>query len=231
MLILGIETATEQVGVAIGGHEGVIATFEVARGRRHAEILTPAIEFVCRQADIDIPEIGCVAVDVGPGLFTGMRVGLASAKALALALRIPVIGITSLDLLAFPSRHTERVVVPVIDARKSEVFWAMYRQVPGGVQQVSAPTVGPVADLVADLLARSQDVLCVGDGAERYREEIMEGYRCEISAPVHPSVAALVQLAHAKALREEWVRPGELEPVYLRAPDARINWATRENRP
>jgi tRNA threonylcarbamoyladenosine biosynthesis protein TsaB len=103
--------------------------------------------------------------------------------------------------------------------------------VPGGVQQVSAPTVGPVADLVADLLARSQDVLCVGDGAERYRDEIMEGYRSEISAPVHPSVAALVQLAHAKALREEWVRPDELEPVYLRAPDAQINWATRESRP
>lgn len=231
MLILGIETATEQVGVAIGGHEGVIATFEVARGRRHAEILTPAIEFVCRQADIDIAEIGCIAVDTGPGLFTGMRVGLASAKALALALRIPVIGISSLDLLAFPCRHTERVVVPLIDARKAEVFWAMYRQVPGGVQQVSAPTVGPVDDLVADLLARSQDVLCVGDGAQRYRDEIMEGYRCEISAPVHPSAAALVQLAHAKALREEWVRPAELEPVYLRAPDAQINWATRESRP
>ncbi len=231
MLILGIETATEQVGVAIGGHEGVIATFEVARGRRHAEILTPAIEFVCRQSDIDVDEIGCIAVDVGPGLFTGMRVGLATAKALALALRIPVIGISSLDLLAFPCRHTDRVVVPVIDARKAEVFWAMYRQVPGGVQQVSAPTVGPVDDLVADLLARSQDVLCVGDGAERYRDDIMEGYRCEISAPVHPSAAALVQLAHAKALREEWVRPDEIEPVYLRAPDAQINWATRESRP
>lgn len=231
MLILGIETATEQVGVAIGGHEGVIATFEVARGRRHAEILTPAIEFVCRQADVAIDEIGCVAVDVGPGLFTGMRVGLASAKALALALRIPMIGISSLDLLAFPCRHTDRVVVPVIDARKSEVFWAMYRQVPGGVQQVSAPTVGPVDELVADLLARSQEALCVGDGAARYRDELLDGYRCEISAPVHPSAAALVQLAHAQALREEWVRPDEIEPVYLRAPDAQINWATREARP
>ncbi len=148
MLILGIETATEQVGVAIGGHEGVIATFEVARGRRHAEILAPAIEFVCRQADIELCEFGCIAVDVGPGLFTGMRVGLAPGKALAQALRIPMIGISSLDLLAFPCRHTDRVVVPVIDARKSEVFWAMYRQVPGGVQQVRAPTVGPVDELV-----------------------------------------------------------------------------------
>ena len=137
MLILGIESATQQVGVSIGGHEGVIATFEVARGRRHAEILAPAIEFVCRQAGVELGELGCIAVDVGPGLFTGMRVGLAAGKALAQALRIPMIGISSLDLLAFPSRHTDRVVVPVIDARKGEVFWAMYRQVPGGVQQVA----------------------------------------------------------------------------------------------
>lgn len=230
MLILGIETATEQVGVALGGHEGVIATFEVARGRHHAEILTPAIEFVCRQAEIGLDEIGCVAVDVGPGLFTGMRVGLSAAKALAFALRIPMIGISSLDLLAFPSRHTDRVVVPVIDARKSEIFWAMYRQVPGGVQQVTTPTVGPVDDLVADLLARSQEVLCVGDGAERYRDEIVEGYHCEVSGPAHPSPGALVQLAHARALREDWVRPDEIEPIYLRAPDAKINWAIRERR-
>ncbi len=231
MLILGIETATEQVGVSIGGHEGVIATFEVARGRRHAEILTPAIEFVCRQADIELAELGCIAVDIGPGLFTGMRVGLSTAKALALALRLPMIGISSLDLLAFPCRHTDRVVVPVIDARKGEVFWSMYRQVPGGVQQVSPPTVGPTGDLVADLLARSQDTLCVGDGAERYRDEIVEGFRCEISGPVHPPAGALVQLAHARALREEWLRPAEIEPVYLRAPDAQINWSTRASRP
>jgi tRNA threonylcarbamoyladenosine biosynthesis protein TsaB len=231
VLILGIETATEQVGVAIGGHEGVIASFEVTRGRRHAETLTPAIEFVCRQADIDLTELGCVAVDIGPGLFTGMRVGLAAGKALAQALRVPMIGITSLDLLAFPCRHTDRVVVPIIDARKAEVFWAMYRQVPGGVQQVAPPSVGPIDDLVADLLARSQDVLCVGDGAERYRDAIIDGYRCEIASPVHPPVGALVQLAHARALREEWVRPNEIEPVYLRAPDAQINWSVREARP
>jgi tRNA threonylcarbamoyladenosine biosynthesis protein TsaB len=230
VLILGIETATEQVGVAIGGHEGVIASFEVARGRRHAEILAPAIEFVCRQADVELAELGVIAVDVGPGLFTGMRVGLASAKALAQALRIPMIGISSLDLLAFPWRHTDRVVVPVIDARKGEIFWAAYRQVPGGLQQVSSPSVGPVDDLVADLLARSQDVLLVGDGALRYRDEILDGYHGEFADDAHPSAGPLVQLAHARALREEWVSPREIEPIYLRAPDALINWTTRGTR-
>lgn len=230
MLILGVETATEQVGVAVGGHEGVIATFEVTRGRRHAEILVPAIEFTLRQAGIEVAELGCIAVDVGPGLFTGMRVGLAAAKSLAQALRLPMIGITSLDLLAFANRHSDRLLVPVIDARKGEVFWAMYRQVPGGVQQVAGPTVGSVEDLVGDLLARSDDTLCVGDGAARYRDEIVEGFRCEVSGPAHPSAGALVELAHAKALREDWVRPDQIEALYLRAPDAQINWATREGR-
>ena len=78
----------------------------------------------------------------------------------------------------------------MIDARKGEVFYAMYRQVPGGVQQVVEPRVGPVDDLVADLLARSQDVLCVGDGALRYRDEILDGFRCEIADDAHPSAGA-----------------------------------------
>ncbi|MFN5604236.1 MAG: tRNA (adenosine(37)-N6)-threonylcarbamoyltransferase complex dimerization subunit type 1 TsaB [Actinomycetes bacterium] len=100
MLILGIETATERVSVAIGGHEGVLGMFEVTRGRRHAETLTPAIDLVGRQAAVTLDEISVGAVDMGPGLFTGMRVGLASAKAIAQALRVPMIAISSLDLLA-----------------------------------------------------------------------------------------------------------------------------------
>lgn len=230
MLTLGIETATERVSVAIGGHEGVIALFEIARGRRHAETLAPAIEFICRQADIELAEIGVVAVDIGPGLFTGMRVGIASAKAIAQALRLPIIGIPSLDLLAFASQHTDRVIVPIVDARKGEVFWSMYRPVPGGVQQVSPPAVGGIEELVADLLARSEDALIVGDGAHRYLDEIQEGFRCEVGTDTHPSAAPLVQLAHAKAMREEWVQPREIEPIYLREPDAVINWMTRESR-
>lgn len=230
MLILGIETATERVSVAIGGHEGVIGLFEVTKGRRHAETLVPAIDFTLRQAGIDLEEISVVAVDVGPGLFTGMRVGLASATSIAQALRIPMIGISSLDLLAFTQQHADKIIVPVIDARKSEVFYAMYRPVPGGVQRVVEPQVGSVDDLVADLMARSDDSLLLGDGSRRYRDEIIEGFRCQIGGDDHPSAAPLVQLAHAKALREDWVQPRDIEPIYLREPDAVINWQTRASR-
>ena len=117
VLILGIETATTQVGCAIGGHEGVLASTHSARGKRHAESLTPAIEFTCRQARVELSEIGLVAVDLGPGLFTGLRVGIATGKAIAQALRVPMIGVTSLDLLAFPTRFCSRLIAAVVPRR------------------------------------------------------------------------------------------------------------------
>jgi tRNA threonylcarbamoyladenosine biosynthesis protein TsaB len=107
----------------------------------------------------------------------------------------------------------------------------MYRQVPGGLQQVAAPRVAAVDELVADLMARSQDALCVGDGALRYRNEICDGYHwCEFADEAFPSAGPLVQLAHARALREEWSNPADIRALYLRAPDAEINWSTRSAR-
>ena len=232
MLILGIETATIQVGCAIGGHEGVLASFHAARGRRHVETLMPAVEFMCRQAQIDLDEISVVAVDVGPGLFSGLRVGVAAAKALAQALRVPTIGISSLDLLAFPVRYTNRLIVPAIDARRGELFYAFYRHVPGGAQRLSGYQVGTSEDLASELLARGEDCLVVGDGALRYPEILTEvsGAEAGDATSAFPSAASLVELAHPQALREEFVPPWELQPLYLRKSDAEINWAAAAER-
>jgi tRNA threonylcarbamoyladenosine biosynthesis protein TsaB len=232
MLILGIETSTSQVGVAIGGHEGVLAQAHSNRGRRHAETLIPAIDFVRRQARIDLSEISCVAVDLGPGLFTGLRVGVASAKAMAHALRVPMIGLPSLDLLAFPVRFSSRLIVTAIDARRGELFFAFYRQVPGGVQRLSPHQIGTPDDLASELLATGEECLLVGDGALRYAEAFEGITKVELSdlGLAYPSAASLVQLAHAQALREQWVKPWDLQPMYLRKPDAEINWTTRDGR-
>jgi tRNA threonylcarbamoyladenosine biosynthesis protein TsaB len=231
MLILGIETATSQVGCAIGGHEGVLASFHSSRGRRHAEVLVPAIDFVARQASVELADIHAVAVDPGPGLFTGLRVGVATAKAIASALRVPVIGVSSLDLLAFPVRFTPRLIASVIDARRSEVFFALYRHVPGGVQRITEPRVGSPDDLCSELLATGEDCLAVGDGALRYAEEITDAVvSVEIgdAGLAHPSASSLVQLAHARALREEWVQAWDLKPTYLRRSDAELIWEARD---
>lgn len=227
MLILGISTSTAQAGCAIGGHEGVLALVQSARGKRHAETLAPAIEVVRDQAHVDMDDISCVAVDVGPGLFTGLRVGIATAKTVAHALRVPMVGVSSLDLLAFPVRWTPRLIVVAVDARRGELFTARYRQVPGGIQRLDEPGVCSPSDLATDLLATRDEVLLVGDGGVRYADQLADVAEVELAdqSAQYPSAASLVQLAHAKALREEFVLPSDLKPLYLRPPDAAINWA------
>ena len=232
MIILGIDTATPQVGCAIGGHEGVIGCFQTAKGKRHAETLVPAIDFLCRQTHVELDEIGAIAVDVGPGLFTGLRVGVATAKAMASALRIPVVGVSSLDLLAFPLRWSNRRLVSVVDARRGEVFYAFYRQVPGGVQRLSEPQVGTPEQLCNEIQATGEDCVAVGDGARRYADQLIDLIKVEIADAglAYPSPSSLVQLAHARALREDFVNPWEVSPVYLRKADAEINCVSREAR-
>ena len=124
MLILGIESATGRVGCAIGGHEGVRASVQATRERRHAELLAPQIQAACAHADVSLRDLGAVAVDVGPGLYTGLRVGVTTAITMAHALRVPMVAVTSLDLVAYPLRHTGRTIAVMIDARRGEVFHA-----------------------------------------------------------------------------------------------------------
>lgn len=226
MLILGIESATGRVGCAIGGHEGVIASAHSSRGRRHAEALAPQIRFVSEQAGVALDEIGLVAVDIGPGLYTGLRVGVTTALAIATTLRVPMIGVTSLDLLAFPLAHADRRITAVIDARRNEVFHASYRPVPGGVQRITEPAVGTLEQVRSTIVADDEDVLLVGDGVVPHRD-FFEGVRhAEVAddARAFPSAATLIGLAHARALREEFVRPDQIEPLYLRRPDAEAKW-------
>ncbi|MDH4171700.1 MAG: tRNA (adenosine(37)-N6)-threonylcarbamoyltransferase complex dimerization subunit type 1 TsaB [Acidimicrobiia bacterium] len=229
MLILGIESSTAQVGCAIAGHEGVLASAHSTRGRRHAESLAPQIDFIRHQARIELSEISVVAVDVGPGLYTGLRVGIASAMALAHGLGVPMIGVASLDLVAWPVRYTRRLIVAVLDARRGEVFHACYRSVPGGVQRITDYRVTPPDELATDLAAVGDDCLLVGDGVLRHADVFSDLRRVEVAerGMAYPNAGSLVQLAHAQALREEFVKPWEIEPLYLRQPDAEINWTTR----
>jgi tRNA threonylcarbamoyladenosine biosynthesis protein TsaB len=230
VIVLGIETATAQVGCALGGVEGVFASFHAARGRRHAEMLVPAISFVCEAAQVELHEVSVVAVDIGPGLFTGLRVGIATAKSMASALRVPVIGLSRLDLLAHQVRHSSRLIVPVIDGKRGEVFSATYRHVQGGIQRLSEPRVGTAEDLANELGSHREEALLVGDGALRYAEILAQDTGVIELGTVGtqwPSAGDLVELAHPRALREEFVQPWELEPLYLRKSDAEINWDAR----
>ena len=233
MFVLGIETATERVGIAIGNGDGVRAQYEVTMGRRHAETVAPAIEAMCRDADVALSEMSTIAVDIGPGLFTGLRVGLATGKSLAQALHIPMVRVTSLEILAHPLRLGDRVVVSIVDGRKGQVFYGFFRPTGGDIQQVTEPTAGTIEDVAIAIADRAQDVVCVGDGALRYRDDLDHLRFVEVADRflAHPSVGSLVQRAMIKIRSGEEVEHGEVDALYLRRPDAEINWESRVETP
>lgn len=232
MLVLGLETSTARSSVALVDDDRVLASASLGVPRRHGEFVAPAIEFLLERSSTPVERISGVVVGTGPGLYTGLRVGLATAQAFAAARQLPTVGISGLDVLAFKARYTHRAICAVIDARRGELFWAFYRCAPGGVQRVEDLTVGSIDRLVAELEAFGEDVLVVGEGTLAYRQQLAEVDDAEVAGPdlAWPDAAELAQLAVPRFVREETVRPEELRPIYLRDADVRIGWDTHASR-
>jgi tRNA threonylcarbamoyladenosine biosynthesis protein TsaB len=229
VLLLGIDTATTHVSVALGDATEVRGEIRLGGGRRHAEQLAPAIEYLCRELAVELPHLSALAVGIGPGLFTGLRVGVTTAKVMAQTLRIPVVAVPSPDLVAYPLRHSARTLVVVSDARRREVFHVRYRPVPGGVQRVTGYEVATPAEVAAELAATDDELLLAGDGVAHYADVFAGLDHAELAGPEHgwPSAAALVELAATRVEREEFDAPADVHPMYLRRSDAEIEWDRR----
>ena len=222
MYALGIDTATPVTSVAIGSQAGILASASIRQDRGHARLLVPTVRWLLDQAGLESSAIACVAVGTGPGLFSGLRVGVSTAKAMAQAWQRPMIPVCSLDVLAYSHRYAPRPVCAVIDGRRGEVFAALYRPVPGGTIRLTEPQVIKPEELVAALEARGEHVLLVGDGALAHRAVFERGGRkLDLATPAQcaPSAEALVELAVPRFQREEFVNPFEVTPLYLRRPD------------
>ncbi|HXW35661.1 MAG TPA: tRNA (adenosine(37)-N6)-threonylcarbamoyltransferase complex dimerization subunit type 1 TsaB [Acidimicrobiales bacterium] len=236
MLLLAIETATEAAGVALADDTGPIVEISTAVGRRHAETLVPAVESACRFANVALSEVSAVAVDIGPGLFTGLRVGVGTAKALGFALGVPVVTASSLEVLALGalsaldalrSRPTTSQIVSVVDARRGEVYWAVFEEGPDGFPRLVRPErTSPPAQL-ADEVAGS-NALLVGNGAVRYRE-LLEGIFGEVAGTslASPAPRALAAIGAWRLRHDDVHDAADVLPLYLREADVRINWEAR----
>lgn len=233
MIVLGIDTATDRTSIALGSETGPIADARFAGPTKQDE-LVPAIEQLLRWAGLELRNVGGVAVGVGPGRYTGLRVGVEVAKTLAQVSHLPIVGIPSLDVVAFGVRTSRRLIGAVLDARRGETFVGFYRSVPGGIlREGGYEVVGPDA-LAAELEARAEDVLLVGDGAILYRS-VLERVGARVGfapdALAHPWAAALVEVAVPRFIREETDRLVDVVPLYLRKTDAEIAWDHRARGP
>ena len=228
MLILGIETSTQHSSVCLARRDAVIASAGLGLPQRHGEFVAPAIAFCFEQAGVTAADVTGIAVGTGPGLFTGLRVGLATARAFASARRLPVVGLSGLDALAFRQRHARRLICAAIDARRNELFWAFYRSAPGGVFRATELRVGSPGKLAGEIEGAAEECLAVGDGAMRYADELRSvGATVAGMEAAWPEASDLAELAIPRFIREDTQLPSELTPIYLRTADARIGWEMR----
>jgi tRNA threonylcarbamoyladenosine biosynthesis protein TsaB len=236
MMVLAVESSTELAGVALADDAGVLATATVSRGRHHAESIAPAIEFICRRAGVELSGIDAVGVDVGPGLFTGLRVGVGTAKALAFALERPLITLGSLEVLAHAMSTSGTapgtLVVPVVDARRDEVFVGNFRTTENGVSWEEPERRRSPQALAEELGALGEPMVVAGNGARRYRAVLssVPGAVFGGEALDFPPPGVLATLAVAKATAGQSTDVHAVLPHYLRDAETRINWETRSPR-
>lgn len=218
MLILGIETASGASSVALVEDREEAASVSRAGRTGHASFLIPAIDFCFEQAGRRPHQLDLVAVDIGPGLFTGIRVGLATAQGLAAMLGVPIMGASSLDALALQAATGRRRIWPVVDVRRGEVAVAGYRPVPGGVVTDSPPELVRYEHFRGILASDPNDALVVGDWGALPPSVLRGLRRVKTGRPRHPSAAALAELVSSRAERGEYGSPEEVRPLYMREP-------------
>jgi tRNA threonylcarbamoyladenosine biosynthesis protein TsaB len=221
VLLLGLDTATPAVTVALHDGRQPLAQLVTVDAHRHAELLAPAIAKVIADAGAERGDLTGVAVGVGPGPYTGLRVGIMTAKVLGEALGIPVYGVCTLDVIAADVEGGRDFLVAT-DARRREVYWARYDAVG---RRMTAPQVSAPADIPAP----DRGLLTVGEGSLLYPSFLPNGH-----GPTYPAAATVCRVvtdalaapgaADAAGADRYGAAGGVLlpaDPLYLRRPDAR----------
>lgn len=229
MKLLVIDTSTTANSIAVTEDGRLLAELLVNPEAGNSASLMGSLDMVLRSAGITTGGLDAIGVSLGPGSFTGLRVGIAAAKGLSLATGIPVVGFSSLAMLAMNLPHASLPVCPLLDARKSEVYGALYRC--GAVPEA---TIRDMVARPADLLEKiGGETLFLGSGALRYRDLIVE--KLGASAHFAPSVCHQPRASAGALLAADLLAQGkaiparDLVPVYLRLSEAELARKTQKS--
>lgn len=223
--LLTVQTATPAGSIALTEGETLLGEFCLNVRRTHNDWLMEAIDSLLDNAGLQASDLDGFAVVVGPGAFTGLRVGMATVKGLALGTGRPIVGVSSLQTLALQAPYARMPVCALLDARKQEVYAGMFSWETGWPEALSDEQVVRPEALLTGLKG---DILFIGDGAQTYRSLIVR----QLGAQAHfvPAVSSLPRAASAALLAlREWENghqksPEELAPCYIRPSEAELNW-------
>ena len=232
MKILGLDSSGLVATVAVVEDELLLAEYTVNYKKTHSQTLLPMLDEIARMIELDLSTIDAIAVAGGPGSFTGLRIGSATAKGLGLALKKPLVHVPTVEGLAFNLWGTDKLVCPIMDARRNQVYTGIYAFEEGKLcvlEDQMAVDISRIAELLND---RGREVVFLGDGVPVYREQLKELMTVPYSfAPAHVNkqrAAAIATLALSYVQEGRTETAAEHQPDYLRLSQAERERAAKQ---
>ena len=223
MKILALETSAKAVSAAVTENGRVLASGYQDTGLTHSRTLMPIVEHIMKNAEITMAEISAVAVAVGPGSFTGIRIGVSAAKGLAFAASIPAVGVSTLAALARNAAFADGLVVCAMDARRNQIYNALFEAKNGALTRLTPDRAIGLDELSEELRGDSRPKIVVGDGGRLCAEALAAAdVACRLAPPhlVMQHAVSVALEAEEAARKGGLVSAQELLPVYLRPPQA-----------
>jgi len=229
--VLGIEAATPVASVAVAAKDKIMAERMVNNQRTHSVNLLPMIRDVLNDSGIEKHDLSGIAVSNGPGSFTGLRIGMSTAKTLAQVLGLPTVGVPTLQALSYPMAGLPGIMCPVLNARKSELYTAIYQSKNGRQVCLVPAFASGVKRLAEILLSYNEPVMFLGDGLSVFKKELTELMGASaIFAPdcgSFPRGGAVAEIGMQLILSGKTEDPLKLLPQYVRKSEAEIKWQER----
>jgi len=229
MRILGIETSTKTGSVAVVTEQGVVAQYTLNIEVTHSERLMSTVDRVLKDTGLTIADLDGFAVAIGPGSFTGLRIGLATVKGLAFSTNKPVAAVPTLQALAWNLPFATYPICPMLDARKNEVYAGLYKFEGTNLMQMLAERTILIKELGVHLPGA---ILFTGEGSHLYREQIVQQFGARaVFAPrsaIVPSAAAVAEIGMNMIQTGTQPDPDGLIPLYIRRPEAEVAWEKKQ---
>lgn len=225
MIGLAIDTSTSVLGVAVADETKVIAEWITNEKKNHSVRLMPAINRVLEEVELTPKQLDRIIVAKGPGSYTGVRIGVSVAKALAWSLQIPLVGVSSLELLAYNGRYFQGVVSPIFDARRGQVYTGLYRFENGNIQKVKEDQIIDADAWATELKQRKEPILFLGNDIDKHRETFerilqkLANFGDISQSNPRPSELAIIGMK-----RKPEVDVHHFTPNYVQLAEAEKNW-------
>ncbi|WP_455539643.1 tRNA (adenosine(37)-N6)-threonylcarbamoyltransferase complex dimerization subunit type 1 TsaB [Terrisporobacter sp.] len=233
MKILGIDTSTMAANVAVLEDDKLICEYTINTKKTHSQKLMPMIENMLKLSDLEIKDMDAIGICVGPGSFTGLRIGMATAKAMAHVNNIPLIGVDSLEILGANMDLCNRKICSILDAQRNQVYMNKYALENNKIKQLQEISIKPIDELLGEIASSDEQWVLVGEAVYKYKDKIDQIKNITIPSPANniTKASSLCTIARDKMLANEGVHNCyDINPMYIRKSQAEEQYEEKQKR-